>query len=572
MRHGAIAAGVALGAAIGLVLGTVRWPIDPSRVKRELTQGFGAVDAPVRASLTLLPRPTLRVVGVHADGAGLRLSASSAEATLGLGGLFTGAFEVLGLTLHDADLHIDLDAAGPALAALARRPLTALTVKGGTVELLRPSRGWTTNASVTQAQFAWSAPDGPLRGVGTGRWRGQPIDVSAELGLPLDALRGGASSLRFSLDAPLAQLRLAGDLAPTGEAQGDLFLGQASALAPSLPRLARWLGRAAPEALPLGGMELETKISATRSGARLGDATLTLGGQAFEGALDVSRGAEGVAVSGSLAADTLDLEPLLGPPPAWLDGRGGWSNRPILPAPVPGLDLDLRVSASRAVWAGQALDDAAAAISQKQGRLSVKLLEAGYAHGALSGEMSVEERDGACRTEVAALLENADLGDLLGNFGARAFTGQGSLKLNLRARGRSPAEIVGSADGEATVDIADGSVSSLNFEEALRRGRRRLIDVARDMSAGATRFGAAHGRVEISAGEARFVDAATQAPGVSLAVTGAIDLAGRAWRAHVAARESADDGQPTPDGARLDFALFGPWSGPVLTPLLPPAD
>ena len=65
---------------------------------------------------------------------------------------------------------------------------------------------------------------------------------------------------------------------------------------------------------------------------------------------------------------------------------------------------------------------------------------------------------------------------------------------------------------------------------------------------------------------------ATKAPGLSLALTGAVDLKERAFRAHVIARQSADDGTPTPDGARIDFALYGPWSGPVLAPLSPAAD
>jgi len=486
--------------------------------------------------------------------------------------LMVGEFAVLGVTLRDADVHLDLDAAGPALSRLTARPLSRLLVKGGEVEITRPSVGWTTHSSVAQARFDWSAPDGPLRATGTGRWRGQPLEVSAELGSPVEAAQGRTSPLRVSLDAPLAQIRVAGDLAPSGETEGTLFRGQASALAPSLPRFSRWLGRSLPEASLLAGLELQTKLTATAQGARLADATLTLSGQSFEGALDVSRDGAGVAISGTLAAESVDLEPLLGPPPSLLTDSGEWSSVPALPEPATGVALDLRFSASRAVWGGQTLENAAAAVSQKGGRFSVKLLEAGFGHGSLSAEMSVEESAGLCRTTVAASLENADLGAILAGFGARAFTGEGSLKLAIRARGRSPSEIVASADGDATIEISDGSVESLNFEEALRRGRRRLIDVARDMSAGATRFGAAHGRVEISSGEARFVDAETQAPGVSLAVTGAIDIAGRAWRAHVAARESADDGQPTPDGARLDFALFGPWSGPVLTPLLPPAD
>ncbi len=211
-------------------------------------------------------------------------------------------------------------------------------------------------------------------------------------------------------------------------------------------------------------------------------------------------------------------------------------------------------------------------MSQRDGRLGIKLLEADFANGVLSGEMSVEDKDGSCDSQLTLALEKADLGALLAGFGERNFTGLGEIKATIRAHGRSPADIVATADGEGTLDVADGALRRLNFEEALRRGQRNALDVARDMNAGATRFGAAHGRVEISNGEARFLDASTQSPGVSLALTGAVDLVNRAWRAKLAARQSDEDGQPTPDGARVDFALDGPWGGAVLAPLIPPAN
>ena len=398
MRHGAIAAGAALGAAIGLVLGTAHWPIDPNRVSRELSTGFGVVGVPNQATLTLLPRPTLRLSGFTGETSGLKITAASAEATLQVFRLMQGDFAPLGVTLRDADLHIDLDAARAALSQVTQRPLARVLVKGGTVEIARPSVGWSTSASVAVAQFDWDGVYGPLRAAGTGRWRGQPLDVSAVLGQPLAAVQGRASALRLSLDAPLAQMRLAGDLAAKGEADGALFRGQASALAPSLARLLRWFGRTPPDGLPLTGLELAGHATATAHGARIDAAALTWGGQAFEGALDVSRAGSGVAISGTLAADVLDMEPLLGAPPALIDAAGAWSGEPALPSPAPEIDLDLRISASRAVWRGHRLDNAAASVSQSRGRLSVKLLEAGFAQGGLSGELSVEQGAGPCRT------------------------------------------------------------------------------------------------------------------------------------------------------------------------------
>jgi uncharacterized protein involved in outer membrane biogenesis len=572
MRHWGIAAGVALGAALGLSLGTTSWSIDPARVARDLDGGVGALQAPEAASLRLLPRPTLTLKGVRLDAAGgvAQVRAAGAEVALRFAPLLSGAFAPLSLTLTDAEMNVDLDAAQRAAAALTDPPVVRLVVIGGVLDLASARRDWRTRLEIASARLDWPSAGSALRAAATGRWRAQPVEATLELGAPAAAAHGDSSSVRASIDAPLAQMRLAGDWSPGGTLDGAQYRGQASALIPSLERFARWLGVKPPPGPRQ--LELSGRLTAEAAQARLSDASLTLGGQPFEGDLALVRAAQGWSVSGTLAAETLDLEPLLGAPPALSDADGGWSKTPALPAPMEGLDLDLRVSATRASWRGQAIDNAAAAVSQRAGRFGVKLLDAGFAQGSLSGEMSIEDKAGQCETRLSLSLDNADLGALLSSFGERHFTGQGGLKLSLRARGRSPAEIVATADGEASLEIADGGLDNINFEEALRRGQRRLIDVARDMNAGSTRFGAAKGRAEISNGAARFVDTSTHAPGVTLSLDGAADLVGRAWRAHLTARQAAADGTPTPDGARLDFGLYGPWSGPVLAPVSPPAD
>ena len=572
MRHWGIATGVALGAAFGLSLGLVSWPIKPDRVQRDFAAAMGSVAPPARATLRLLPRPTLRLkdVRLRAAGGAVTAEAAKAEVSLSLSSLLVGAIAPTGLTLRDAEITVDLDAAQRALKTAKRPPIAQLFVEGARVSVVSARRAWKTRLDVATARVDWASASSELRAGGAGRWRGQPVATSLVIDEPMAAAHGDPTPVRAALDAPLGQWRVSGDWSPQGRLGGAVYRGDVSALIPSLTRFARWIGQPPPGPAP-AGLEFSAHVSASSTEAKLSDAVMTLGGQRFEGDLAAMKSPAGLSISGTMAADVLDLDALIGPPPP-LVAAGDWSKTPALPAPSHGFDLDLRVSASRAVWRGHVIEDAAAAVSQSDGRFGVKLLEASFAHGSLSGEMWIANKQGACDSKLALSLENADLGALLAEFGERNFSGQGSLKFSIKAHGRSPAEIVATADGDGSLEITDGALRNLNFEEALRRGQHRLIDVARDMNAGATRFGAAHGRIEISNGEARFLDVATQSPGVSLAVTGAVDLAGRAWRARVTARQSSDDGKPTPDGAHLDFALYGPWSGPVLAPLLPPAD
>jgi AsmA protein len=578
MRRWGIAAGVALGAALGLSLGFMAWPVDPGHVAADFALTFGAVDAPIvaapsAATLTLLPRPTVRMSNVkfRDPGGAASVEAQSGEATLRFNRLLIGQFSPSQLSLQHARVRVDLDAARAGLRSLARPPFPWLSLQGGDVEVASPANHWATRIEVSDALLSWPSATSGFRLNVNGRWRSQPVEATLELDAPLEAAQGRASPARIAVDAPLAQIRFAGDWSPAGVLpDARVFLGQVSALIPSVERFSRWLGRD-PERAP-STLELEARASGDAGSLQLADARIVLGGQTFEGALDLLKTPGGLSASGSLAAETLDLEPLIGPPPTLYDESGSWSNAPTLPAPSRKLDLDMRVSATHVVWSGHAIENAAVSVSQRGGRYSVKLLEAGYAHGSLSGEVSVEDKQSTCETHFALALDNADFGALLSEFGAPEFSGQGSVKASIRARGRSAAEIVATADGEGTLEIGDGALGSVNFEEALRRGQRRPLDVARDMNAGATRFASARGRIEISHGEARFIDAGTQAPGVSLALTGALDLIYRAWRARLEARQTSLDGQPTPDGAHMDFALEGPWGAPVLAPLSPPAD
>ena len=578
MRVSGIVATAAIGAAIVVSLGRVAWPVNPLRVAADLALAFGpiegpVVDAPGSASLTLLPRPTLHIdkLNVHAVGQAYSARATSGEVELRFDRLLFGEFTATRLSLHEADVRIDLDAAGASIGLLKKPPFPHLALQGGVVTLTSARRDWVSRFEVASASIDWARPTSMLSLAATGRWRDQPAGISFDLASPLAAARGEASAIRVAVDAPLAQLQFTGDWSPGGQLEGGhSYRGQISALVPSIPRFSYWLGieRGSLSA----GLEIEAQASGDGETMRLSEARLVWGGQSFEGALDLAKTRSGVAASGTLAADALDLEPLIGPPPALFDEAGDWSKAPLLPSLSERMELDLRVSATRALWGGLALDNPAGAISQRGGFLSVKLLEAGFAQGSLSGEISVGAKQNVCESRIALALDNADLGALLGDFGMPNFKGHGALKASFRARGRAPSEMVATADGEGSLEMADGALLSINFEEALRRGRRHPIDVARDMNAGPTRFTAARSRVEISDGEARFVDTATRAPGVSLMLTGLIDLPGRTWRARVEARESAADGEPTPDGAHIDFSLDGPWNSPILAPLSPPAD
>ncbi len=123
MRHGVKWAVGLLAALLLLVGGAAHWPIRSAKVGAEINRAISprlglAWRGPARSTLTLLPWPTLSVVGLELVGADDRsvLSAPSASFPLSLAGLLRGRYVPLGATLRNPTALIDLDAAPVAVA------------------------------------------------------------------------------------------------------------------------------------------------------------------------------------------------------------------------------------------------------------------------------------------------------------------------------------------------------------------------------------------------------------------------------------------------------------------------
>ena len=318
----------------------------------------------------------------------------------------------------------------------------------------------------------------------TAVWRNTHFDVAGALTNPEAAARGASSPLAVALDSPMVKLAFNGVLA-LGHAPGAD--GVLSVSAPSIATLAAFLKTAPPAILASDDIAIEGKVKATPASLTLGEATLTSAGQTLEGALAIDDVGGRPSVSGSLAAETLALRPLFGPPEQFFDPSGAWSAKPFTLAPPQSFDLDLRLSVARLDIYGATLINAAAALNVRDGRFSLNLIEAGAYGGRLAGEASAARVGRDLTMSARGELADADLGAAIADFGRPAATGRGGGQFALEASGDLPAAAIASLAGTASVEAADGAVLGVNLEEALRRSRRRPIDVERDMRLGEPR-------------------------------------------------------------------------------------
>ena len=576
----AVAWGLALALIVALAAcGFMRWPLAAARVGDSLNAAFGASprlhwSAPEAASFSALPWPSVRIIDARLDDAyGVNLvSAPAARLNLSLIDLLRGRFIPRGVVLVSPTVTVDVDrppfagtpggSAGPAsVARRALAPLARLSLSNGVLRVISAKRGIDTVIDHVRGRFDGLTIGDQLRFNLSAVWRETPIAVAGALDDPETAAKGAPSPITLGLDSPLAKLAFGGSLALGDKPSAD---GDLTGSIPSIAALASFLDIQLLPVLAADDITISAKVKGGPDSLTLGDATLTSAGQTVEGALAISEAGGRPALSGTLAGETLALEPLLGPPERIVDPSGRWSTKPFAFASLRSLDLDLRLSAAHLDVYGLRLGDAAASAILRDGKLSATLMQAAAYGGSLQGEAGAAYVGRKLELSAHGELVDADLGAVIADFARPIMTGTGGASFVLKAAGASPAAAVASLTGTASLSATDGSIPGVNLEEALRRGRRRPIDVARDMRLGGTAFDKVDVSLELNDGRARVRRGVMTSHGVTADLDGLIDLVAQRWGLLVSAVQTDATGGESQDAAHLALDIAGPWSAPTI--------
>lgn len=584
MRRAAFWAGVLALAAVAT--GSLRWPVSPAWVEGGLNAASGpgrpfVWRAPESATFSALPRPRLRIAEARLDSAsGVNLvTAPEAVVDLSLIGLASGRLAPARVTLSAPTITFDLDQppfverphAADAIAAMsALAPLGALSLADGVVRVLSARRGLDAVFEDVRGGLDGLSPDAGLRVNLAALWRDAPVTLSGSLDDPRGAAKGRPSPLNLSVASPLGDLAFRGAVA-AGAKPGATGTLSASSRAPG--EILRLLGATAAgslaRSLAKADLSVSGAVKASPDDVAFDEATATIDGQTLQGAFRLSRIGDRLAVSGSLDARSLSLTPFLGPVGRLVEPDGGWSRRPFAFAPPRNVDLDLRLSADKLQIYGVGLDDVAASALLKDGALTLNLVEATGYGGKAQGVLQLASDGPVLRLSTRGALEGADFGAMsagLGWPGWPQVTGKGSGDFALDAYGRSPADMIGALDGKASLALADGALSGVNLEEALRRSQRRPLEIGRDMRSGGTAFEEARLRLLIGSGVAHVVEGALVALALRADAQGFVDLAGETWALRINAAQTEPSGLSPADAARFGLEIDGPWSDPVVRP------
>jgi AsmA protein len=574
---------VALACLALLALAVAPWTVTTSglatAVSRQLRSVYG-LDLTVRGRSTVafLPVPRLKFedVSLGLPGRPPLIEAAQLRGDIRVWPLLLGNVWFGELALHDARIKIDIAEDGatdwaPILTRqrdridgqkAANRHVRRLIMANASLLLTDRQRGRDLRLQDINLVANWPALDSSVDVTASVRWRGEPVQLTVSGLLPLALVQGGKD--RFAFEALSGASRLNLDLeASFGD--GLRATGRANFATKGLRDLLHWSGLE----LPFGGLVsaagLGGDFTLDEKGVSFPAVQLTMGSDRLDGALSLHFDRGRLGMTGTLAAERLDLSGAPAPFGPLLSSGGYWSYERLNLSDMGSADLDLRISAANARVGPLRLDDVAANVLVKPGRIEIALGRATLNKGTIKGRLALAPGPETHDLKLQGSFDRVDLGAFLTDIGhTRWISGAAQGQINLEALGDSPAEILRRMQGRAAVNVRQGDLWGVALAEALRRIERRPLSAPLEWKGGRTPFDQANIVLNVHAGVGDVLEATLTGAAARAGAQGRVSLAERAL-ALKATVESVGNPGATP-GPSLVFDIQGPWSDIAVVP------
>jgi AsmA protein len=487
MKRIAVVAVIAVGLA-GIAALAVPLLVSPNLIKQRIAERISAATG---RAVTLSGEPNLSIyphLAVTIDGLTVAnpqgmgddpfVVADEVTTRLRLLPLLTGrieldAFELLRPRVHliaEADgrtnwqLAGDAADGGPAIANLA---LGRLQIADGTIIYDSLADKHHEELSAVALDINWASAASAASGNGKLQWRGEVFEFNGSVASPVDLFGGKESVVHFAVASTPVRISFNGKALGIDGAdlEGDTALST-----PSLRKVVAWLGAPLGNGSILGPASIEGRLSWHGAALSFSKATFSLDGNDAQGVASIDFGAARPAVQGTFAAAKLDLSPYFEAVRADLSANGPW---PFTATRLPIADLadcDLRLSASDALIGSVRLTGFGATGTIKDGMVTVNIGEA-QVYGGKLGATITARMDGnrfvsRVKATIDGALAQAPLHDLL-DIGA--LSGKANASIDIAGSGATWGELAHSVTGEATIAIADGTLSGIDTKEIAAR-------------------------------------------------------------------------------------------------------
>ena len=269
-------------------------------------------------------------------------------------------------------------------------------------------------------------------------------------------------------------------------------------------------------------------------------------------------------MTGTLAAERLDLTDFFAPFAQARTAAGLWSNEDLLLGLATEGDLDLRLSATDARVDRLRLGEMAASILVRPGRIEASLGRADLRRGTVKGRLALATSGELTELKAQGSFERLDIAALLTDLGQpRWITGQAQGQFALEGSGETVVDLVRQIHGRTTLTVRQGEIIGVGLEGAMRRIEKQPLSASLEWKGGRTAFDQAMVNLNIGAGIGEIVDGSVSAPTMRTALEGHVSLVDRsvAVRAHVSPASANSNLMPS-----IVFNLSGSWDDVAIAP------
>jgi AsmA protein len=412
---------------------------------------------------------------------------------------------------------------------------------------------------------------GHVTGRGSFLLRGQRLSFDVTLVPPAEKQPGQLWLSKASLKGPLVDASFDGSI----DVSGDLTIAGHSEFATrNLRKIVRAFGVPVPLSKGLNAVSLKGQCTWAHGTIAVEKARVTVDGSEASGTVAFSYGGEHPTLDGTLAFNSLDLSPYFEAlrSQSYVFDRHTWSwsafdfSFPILNH----FDADLRLSAAALGFDGNQLGRGAASISVRSGKLIANIAELELATGTASGRLTADMTEFVPRYALRGKVDNFEPAAATAVAGGvPMLSGRSALKVELKAAGQTPTEVLRSLSGKIGLSLSESGKLGVDVR-AMRAAADASLNPGQLLKA-ATSIDTLEARASVVGGVVVGEQMQAKTAGLNISASGSADLLDRTLdlRLTVAPAAAADK---SPEAAATVLSVSGPWNDPLVRRAPPVVD
>jgi len=415
------------------------------------------------------------------------------------------------------------------------------------------------------ASLALESLDTPAQLQAALDYRGQRMNIDAEIGLPRAVLEKGETPITARVNAAPLEASFDG----TFNSENGALAGALEASGANLRNLLAWMGSPMGEGGGFRNYSLNAQMQRQGETTRLTNATVRLDNINASGDLTLIMPEEGrMRVDGTLSAPAVDLNTYL-PAPAQQGAEGvevdtAWSNAPLDLTGLRALDANLNLTLGTLQFQRMTFSNVALGLRVANGAADARLTRISLYDGGGTARLIADGSGPVPRIAVELNAQNVQAETLLRDaIGFDRIAGRGRLTASLVGQGGSQAAIMRSLRGSASFNFNDGELKGVNLAQIARTIQATISGQAVG-GAASTDFAELSSTFTVADGVMATDNLRLLNPFVRLEGQGLVNIGAQTIDMRIAPRAvnnaQGQGGDATIAGLGVPFRITGPWS------------